>query len=185
LKNKLKELAHIQTGVFAKTVAKGDVAYLQPKYYNETGQLITKLEPDLNSLGVSEKHILKQGDVLFAAKGSKNFATHFDLEEISAAASTSFFVIRIYDKSILSEYLTWYLNHPTTMKILKSFARGTSVPSISKDVLNDLEITVPSIERQKLIFSIDNLRKKERKIQRHLLSLNQSLNEQQLYNALN
>jgi restriction endonuclease S subunit len=184
LKTGLKNIANIQTGVFAKPVAKGDVAYLQPKYFDELGKLITKLEPDLNSVGISKNHILKQGDVLFAAKGSKNFAAQFDLKDMSAAASTSFFVIRIFEKNILPEYLTWYLNHPTTMKFLKAFARGTSIASISKEVLNDLEIIIPSLEKQHLIFKIDDLRSAERQITMRLLSLKQALNQQQLYNAL-
>jgi restriction endonuclease S subunit len=184
LKTELKQIANIQTGVFAKSVAKGDIAYLQPKYFNEMGKLTTKLEPDLNSVGISEKHILKQGDVLFAAKGSKNFAARFDLEDMYAAASTSFFVIRIFDKSILPEYLTWFLNHQTTMRYLKAFARGTSIASISKEVLNDLEIIIPSIKKQQLIFKIDNLRSTEKQITMKLLALKQALDQQQLYNEL-
>jgi restriction endonuclease S subunit len=184
LKTELRHIANIQTGVFAKPVAKGEIAYLQPKYFDELGKLTTKLEPDLNATGISEKHILKQGDVLFAAKGSKNFAAHFDLEDMFAAASTSFFVIRITDRSILPEYLTWFLNHPTTMKFLKSFARGTSIASISKEVLDGLEIIIPSLERQELIYKIDDLRSKETYIRMKLLSLKQALNQQQLYNAL-
>ncbi|WP_299797986.1 restriction endonuclease subunit S [uncultured Maribacter sp.] len=184
MKTELKNIANIQTGVFAKPVAKGDIAYLQPKYFDETGKLTVNLEPDLNSIGISEKHILKQGDVIFAAKGSKNFAARFDLEDVSAAASTSFFVIRIFNKNILPEYLTWYLNHQTTMKYLKSFARGTSIASISKEVLNNLEIIIPSIEMQQLIFKVDDLRSSERRIIMKLLSLKQALNQQQLYNAL-
>lgn len=184
MKTELKHIANIQTGVFAKPVAKGDIAYLQPKYFDELGKLTTNLEPDLNSVGISEKHILKQGDVIFAAKGSKNFAARFDLEDIPAVASTSFFVIKIFEKNILPEYLTWYLNHQTTMKYLKSFARGTSIASISKDVLNELEIIVPSLEKQQLIFKIDDLRTAERQITMKLLSLKQTINQQQLYNAL-
>lgn len=184
MKTELKHIANIQTGVFAKPVAKGDIAYLQPKYFDELGKLTTNLEPDLNSVGISEKHILKQGDVIFAAKGSKNFAARFELEGMSAAASTSFFVIRIFEENILPEYLTWYLNHQTTMKYLKSFAKETSIASISKDILNDLEIIIPSLEKQQLIFKIDDLRSTERQIAMKLLSLKQVLNQQQLYNAL-
>ena len=83
MKKELKHIAKIQTGVFAKTVAKGDIAYLQPKYFDEQGKLTVNLEPDLNSVGVSEKHILKQGDIIFAAKGSKNFAFHFKLQKLA------------------------------------------------------------------------------------------------------
>lgn len=181
----LQNIAQIQTGVFAKTVAKGDVVYLQPKYYDDDGMLTTKVVPDLNSMGISDNHILRSGDILFAAKGNRNFATCFMDRELKAAASTSFFVIRIHDTNVLPEFLTWYVNHPRTMTHLKAFARGSSIPSISKDVLNDLEIRIPRMDKQKLISKIDELRSKEKRMLMGLLSLRQTLNEQQLYNALN
>lgn len=146
--------------------------------------MTTGLVADLNADSFSEKHLLKYGDVLFAAKGSRNFAVHFDLVDMPAAASTSFFVIKITEENILPEYLTWYLNHPITMSYLKAFAKGTSMVSISKEVLNDLEVKIPSLEKQKLIFKIDKLRSSETQIQTKLLSLNQALHQQQLYNAI-
>ena len=44
-------------------------------------------------------HILRQGDVLFAAKGTKNFAALYESKYHTAVASTSFFVIRVHKQS--------------------------------------------------------------------------------------
>jgi restriction endonuclease S subunit len=184
LKKVLKNIADIRTGVFARPVAKGDIAYLQPKYFDEHGKLDVNLEPDLNSLGISQKHLLSKGDVIFAAKGSKNFAYHFNLRALSATASTSFFVIRIQKNAVLPEYLTWYLNHPNTMKYLKAFAKGTSIPSISKAILSNLELPIPTIEKQQLISKINHLQTTEIELIKNILSLKQSLNQYQLYNSL-
>jgi len=184
LKTELKQIANIQTGVFAKTVAKGDMVYLQPKYFDELGKLATELEPDLNSIGISEKHILEQGDVLFAAKGSKNFATHFDLKGMAAAASTSFFVIRIFEKNLLPEYLTWYLKHEKTQQYLKAFARGSAIASISKSVLGDLKLSVPSLEIQNTILRIHSLRIEEKQLKLKIDSLRETQIQQQIINAL-
>ena len=184
LKTALKHLANIQTGIFTKPVAKGDTVYLQPKYFDELGKLTTELVPDLNSIGIAEKHILKQGDVLFAAKGSKNFATLFDFEGMSAAASTSFFVIRIFEKNIFPAYLTWYLNHPKTLKYLKGKARGSSIASISKAVLSDLELPLPSIDNQNSIIGIDELRSTEKQLKLKIDLLREAQIQQQIFNAL-
>jgi len=186
LKTDLKQIANIQTGVFAKTVAKGDMVYLQPKYFDELGKLVTELEHDLNSIGISEKHILEQGDVLFAAKGSKNFATHFDLKGMAAAAaaSTSFFVIRIFDKNLLPEYLTWYLNHEKTQQYLKAFARGSAIASISKSVLGDLKLSVPSLEIQNTILRIHSLRIEEKQLKLKIDALREAQIQQQIINVL-
>ena len=71
---KLNQIASIQTGAFAETVSKGEVVYLKAKHFDENGKLNTILHPDLNINNITEKHLLKPGDVLFAAKGTKNFA---------------------------------------------------------------------------------------------------------------
>jgi hypothetical protein len=67
LKTKLKHIASIQTGFFAKPKTNGEVVYLQAKYFNEAGELISTFHPDLKADDISEKHLLRHGDVLFAA----------------------------------------------------------------------------------------------------------------------
>ena len=92
LKTLIKNITTIQTGLFAKPSGSGDLVYLQSKHFDEFGQLQTVLHPDLKAESISEKHLLKEGDVLFAAKGNKNFATVFENHNEAAVASTSFFV---------------------------------------------------------------------------------------------
>jgi hypothetical protein len=74
LKTLIKDITNIQTGLFAKPAGIGELVYLQSKHFDEYGQLHSDLHPDLAAEGISEKHLLKDGDVLFAAKGTKNFA---------------------------------------------------------------------------------------------------------------
>jgi restriction endonuclease S subunit len=168
LKTTIKHIASIQTGVFAKPVVKGEIAYLQPKYYDENGVLIASLQPDLNAEGISDKHILKQGDVLFASKGTKNFAVLFNDSLLPAVASTSFFVIRLQEQNVLPEFLTWFLNQPHTLGFLKRRAKGTSMASISKAVLADLEISIPDIHTQKLILKVYQLRNSEKALKQQI-----------------
>ncbi|NOY49448.1 MAG: restriction endonuclease subunit S, partial [Chlorobi bacterium] len=152
MKTALKHIASIQTGVFAKPIQKGEIVYLQSKHFDENGELTEILYPDLNVDSKINKqinkHLLEKGDVLFAAKGTKNFAAWYEDDEIPAVASTSFFVIRLNDKNVLPGYLTWFLNHPSTQQLLKTHARGTSIASISKAVLSELEIPIPNIRKQ-------------------------------------
>lgn len=180
----IKHIANIQTGVFAKPIAKGDIIYLQPKYFNKYGKLTTTIEPELNKVGISEKHILHKGDVLFAAKGTKNFATCYKETKKPAVASTSFFVIRLHDQNVLPEFLTWFLNHPKTLRLLKSKARGTAIVSIAKSVLADLEISVPDIQKQKLILKIHNLRNTEIELKQQIETIREKQIQQQIFNAL-
>jgi restriction endonuclease S subunit len=185
LKAKLKHIADIQTGFYAKNpVTKGEVVYLQAKHFNQNGILTSDLHPDLLRNSVSDKHLLMKGDVLFAAKGTRNFASAYKGLEIPAVASTSFFVIRLHEQSILSEYLAWFLNYSDAQKILKSFARGTSIVSISKDVLEDLIISIPSIKTQHTVLKITELREKEISLEQQIFTLREQQIQQQIINAL-
>lgn len=131
-----------------------------------------------------EKHLLKKGDVLFAAKGSKNFAAWYDNDKIPAVASTSFFVIRLIDQNVLPGYLTWFLNHPDTQILLKGQARGSSIASISKAVLSELEISIPSIQKQELILRIFKLRNKEKNLKQQIEELREIEIQNLLINAI-
>lgn len=184
MKIALKHIASIQTGVFAKPIAKGEIVYLQAKHFDENGQIIGLLHPNLNAIGIMEKHFLRQGDVLFAAKGTKNFAAWYESSNMLAVASTSFFVIRLPKINILPEYLAWFLNHPNTQLLLKGKARGTSIASISKSVLAELEIPVPKIQLQKLILKIYHLRKTEKELKQQIETLKEKQIQQQIINAL-
>lgn len=185
MKKSLKDIAIIQTGVFAKPIPKGEIVYLQAKHFDENGELINTLYPDLNTDGKIEKHLLRKGDVLFAAKGTKNFAACYETENIPAVASTSFFVIRLQTEIILPGYLTWFLNHPSTQYLLKGKAIGTSIASISKAVLEELEITIPNIRKQELVLKIHKLRNRERKLKQQIENLREKNIQNQISKAIN
>lgn len=187
MKKTLKDIATIQTGIFAKTESKGDIVYLQAKHFNENGQLHSILHPDLKADNITEKHLLKHGDVLFAAKGTKNFAAWYESKNQPSVASTSFFVIRVqenFSNKILPEFLVWSINHPTAQKFLKANAIGTSIVSISKTVLEDLEISIPDLETQKSILQITTLRNAEKNLLRKIDSLRERKIQQQIINAI-
>jgi len=184
LRTTLIHIATIQTGVFAKPIQNGEIVYLQAKHFDENGELIETLYPDLNSDNRIEKHLLQKGDVLFAAKGTKNFAAWYDDDSIPAVASTSFFVIRLHEKNVLPGYLTWFLNHPRTQLLLKTHARGTSIASISKAVLSDLEIPIPDIQKQKIILKIFKLRNKEKNLKQQIETLREKEIQHLLINAI-
>ena len=185
LKKAIKDITYIQTGLFAKPSGFGELVYLQSKHFDENGQLVAVLHPDLLAEGVSEKHILKSGDVLFAAKGAKNFATVFEKHNQPSVASTSFFVLRLKNNQVLPEYLVWFLNNPQTQVLLKGQAIGTSIPSISKQVLENLEITIPRIETQRTILEITKLRNVEKSLKQKIEALREKQIQQQIINAIN
>jgi len=184
LKSLIKDITNIQTGLFAKSAGIGELVYLQSKHFDECGQLHSVLHSDLPAEGISEKHLLKDGDVLFAAKGTKNFAAVFENHNEPSVASTSFFVIRPTDNKVLPQFLAWFLNNHTTQTLLKGQAIGTSIPSISKQVLENLEMPVPDIKTQKAIIEISKLRNKEKSLKQKIETLREKQIQQQIINAI-
>ena len=180
----IKDITTIQTGLFAKPAGVGELVYLQSKHFDEYGQLDSVLYPDLPAEGISEKHLLKDGDVLFAAKGTKNFAAIFENHNEPSVASTSFFVIRPTGNVVLPQFLAWYLNNPATQTLLKGQAIGTSIPSISKQVLENLGIPVPEIKTQKAIVEISKLFNQEKALKHKIEVLREKQIQQQIINAI-
>jgi len=181
---KLKEIASIQTGLFAKPLAMGEVVYLQSKHFDDQGTLLAALHPDLLLADISLRHLLQPGDVLFAAKGTKNVAAVYEEHYPKAVASTSFFVIRLSNPDVLPDYLAWFLNNPATQAALKAQAMGTSIPSISKQVLEEVDVPIPSFEIQTIVVSISRLRIVEKTILGRLESLRDKQIQYQLINSI-
>lgn len=160
---KLNNIATIQTGVFAKTTPNPDALYLQQSDFDGNGELRNTTQPTI--IVANQKHLLTAGDLLLASKGNNNMCVIVPEIEQTCVPSPSFLVIRLHDKSaILPEFVAWYLNLPTTQNTLAAQARGTSIMSISKATLEDLEIPVPSVERQKKYIELSKLQKLEQQL---------------------
>jgi restriction endonuclease S subunit len=67
---------------------------------------------------------------------------------------------------------------------LKANAIGTSMASISKAVLEDLEISIPDIKTQETILRISNLRNKENQLKQQIEILRDKQIQQQIINAI-
>jgi restriction endonuclease S subunit len=183
----LKNIATIKTGVFAKPNSEGVITYLQAKHFGDNWQLERNIHSFLRISSISEKHLLSYGDILFAAKGTNNFAAWYKDKDIPAVASTSFFVIRLIDdfqNKILPEFLAWYINHPISQRFLKARARGTSMVSISKAVLEELKIPIPDLQTQQTILKITHLRKTEKELQQKISMLREKQIQQKIINSI-
>lgn len=179
----LADMAQIQTGIFVRLAPEMKACYLQAKHFDETGALVASLFPELDTREIAERHLLRGGDVLFCAKSAKNFATVVQKEWLPAVASTSFFVIRTTNY-LNPDFLAWWLNHPVTMASLKSQALGTSLPSISKSVLESVEILLPDHAVQNTILAVTHLRKQEKQLQQRLDALREMQVQHTIFQSL-
>ena len=143
---------------------------MQIKDFEINNNTTSNLEPSIKDNGNISNHLLLEGDLLFAAKGTSNFCVVYNISIGKAVASSSFFVIRIKNTEVNPYFLCWFLNSHDILKTLKNHAVGSSIPSITKSMIQDIEFELPSIEKQRLIMEISNLQKKEEELYRSISS---------------
>ncbi|MCB0837559.1 MAG: restriction endonuclease subunit S [Bacteroidetes bacterium] len=181
---KLKHLTKIQSGIFAQTGLWEDVIYLQAKYFDDNGNLSKLVKPDLKLDNRIIKYLLREGDILFAGKGTKNFAVLYRETMGPAIASTTFLVIRMENqKKLKPEFLTWWLNHPKSQLYFKTHAKGSSTPLISKKVLGELEVPVPTLKKQAIIGEVQRLWQRKEEIESRITQLEEKITQHQLFMA--
>lgn len=185
MKTRIKYIASIQTGIYETPNITGNVYYIQARHFNKEGVFDPTVKPNLKLDDKLKNHLLQSGDILLAAKGLNNFSVVYNNGIGSAVASSMFLVIRVKSPKIISpDYLSWFFNHPQSQKYFQACSKGSAITSITKSVVEDLEIAIPSIEKQKAILKIHNLHLKEIKIKSEIESLREKQIQQHIINAL-
>lgn len=183
----LGNIANIGTGVFAQPGSLGNVIYLQLSHFNLHGDLKRIAFPDLPMEHRLEKHLLHGSEVLFAAKGSRNFAWAYKPSTGKAVASSAFFVIRLvqeFHSQALPAYLAWYINQPWSQLYFGGIAKGTALHSISKSSLEALEIALPPMSKQNTIIHFSKLKKRELDLKNRIEQLQSTKIQKLLYQAI-
>lgn len=182
---KLNAIADINSGVYSNTITNGEVYYFQARDFDGNRQIVNNLTPTLNFSENLKKHFLQIGDVLIVAKGASFLSAVYDGTYAPAVASTVFLVIKLRSKKeVLPAFISWYLNLPSTQAELMNEAKGTSVHSINKSVLQNLEIPVPSKTKQEKLLKIMELRNSERQLEKRIELLKEKKMNQLITQAI-
>lgn len=181
---KLKDLVKIRSGVYTKTAFKGDVLYVQATDISNIENQDEFLGAKVMGVDIGNQHTLVDGDVLLIAKGLPNKAVVFKAGEERAVASSSYLVFYHVTDKIMPDYLTWYINtEPVQLEIMQ-MAIGTSILSVSKASVGELDIPVPSLEKQSKVVEIAKLAKREKVIREDLCALRDKSIQYQLLKKL-
>jgi len=108
---------------------------------------------------------LQPGDVVFVARGTRNFAVSLQDVPRPAVCSQYFFLLRVKPTSgMLPDFLAWQINGAPAQRYLASNAEGSDQLSIRRGVLESLPIVVPPIAKQGLIVALAHQATQEKKI---------------------
>jgi len=106
--------------------------------------------------------ILKMGDILFMARGTRNFSIQLKQIPDAVLAAACFFIVRAMNEVVVPGYLCWYLNQaPVEQYLGRHSGRGVHMPVVRRSVLENIEVPVPSLEIQQKIMQIDELMREE------------------------
>ncbi|MEK7538664.1 MAG: restriction endonuclease subunit S [Patescibacteria group bacterium] len=114
---------------------------------------------------------LEYNDVLLVSRGSGlgSFrATVFALDETNVIASSSVHIIRIKDVTVLPKYISLYLNSDDGQKKISQVVTGGSyIQSILRKNLEDIDIPIPPMIKQKSIIALhENIKRQEEILER-------------------
>jgi len=112
---------------------------------------------------------LKSDDILFMARGARNFSVLIDKPPDNVLAAACFFIVRISDVEILPEYLCWYLNQSPVEQYLKRFSgRAVHMPVVRRAVLESIDIPLAPVKVQKQVAGLTALMMKEQHLYKKL-----------------
>ena len=166
MKKRIDEIAEIQTGFQFRQKLEPDPAgahyVVQAKDIDHLGH---RLDPaSLWAVSLPRQpgnEILRAGDVLYLAKGRRNYATPIGHLPGNTVAAAYFFVLRPRSQAIQPEYLAWYINQPPVQGGLVDFFRGTGIPFIRMEDFAALEVPIPPLDVQERIVALHALALRE------------------------
>lgn len=169
MKKKIKEFASVQMGYSFRSrlesVEGGDVSVIQMKDLldNNTVSCNDLLRIDKDS--VKEHHLVRKGDLVFRSRGQIT-TTAIVLEDPGkAVVAAPLLRIRVsMVDGVLPEYLNWYISQSDAQIFLTSRAGGTAQKMIGKETIEDMEIPLPTLGKQKNIIELSSLITKEKEL---------------------
>ncbi len=185
MKTKIKEIVSIQFGYYSKPDKEGGIPYLQARNFTEDGVLINNFDAYISIQTVSRAMLLRKGQILFAGKGNRFFASAYQEDWGEVIASSLFYVLEVQDETVLPEYLAAVLNLPKNIAYFQQAGTGSNILSLRKKELEDFEIEIPTLELQRKIIKIRRLHQKELELTDHIREQKKILYQASISKILN
>lgn len=166
MKIKIKKLATVQMGYSFRSrleaVEGGNVSVIQMKDLLDGNTVGCDDLVRINMEAMKDHHLAQRGDLVFRSRGHVTTAAVLLEDPGKAVVAAPLLRIRVTkpDK-ILPEYLNWYISQRDAQIFLTSRAKGTVQKMISKQAIEELEVALPSLEKQKNIVELAMLSARE------------------------
>ena len=170
----LAKLATVQAGYAFRgkipAVADGNTLAIQIKDLAEDGEINWQNVIRTTIDNPKSKDLLVTGDIIFAARGQRNYAAVVTPKHLPVVCAPHYFVIRIKKQdTVLPEFLTWQLNQHDAQRYFAKTAEGSLQVSINRSVLESTPLVIPDIKSQKLLVALNESAKQEKRILNKLI----------------
>lgn len=122
-----------------------------------------------------ERDCVSSGDIVLRSRGSSYRAAVLPECPPGTVAIAPLYVLRLREAGLLPTYLMWFINQPASQAVLATNARGTHIPTVSREAFAKLEVIVPPLADQQRIVEIDTLLRGERELSLRLLEKREQL----------
>lgn len=155
MKTPLAHIAEVRMGYSFRSRleadAQGDIAVIQMKDIDDANLLHPEGLARIQMPDMKNHHLIQEGDLFFRSRGTTNSAALAGGNLGRAILAAPMLLIRPKTEIVEPAYLQWFINHSATQSVLARQSAGTNVKMIGKGALDDLVITVPPLEKQRLI----------------------------------
>jgi restriction endonuclease S subunit len=118
-----------------------------------------------------EPQWLSPDSIIFAARGSRNFAYTLDGVPQQAVCAPQFFVISPHiPDAVDPAFLAWQINQRPAQEYIAQTATGAAMPNVRRKALEALPIVLPPIEQQRQIAELYRASREERAILARLMA---------------
>ena len=143
-------------------VESGDVSVIQMKDLRDDHTVDCDDRVKVEMKEVKEHHLVRKGDLVIRSRGLLTTSAIVPEEPGNAVVAAPLLRIRVGNSGkVLPEYLNWYINQRDAQAFLHSRAIGTAQKMIGKEALEELEVFVPDLSRQKNIVEMAALSARE------------------------
>ena len=159
MKIKVKELATVQMGYSFRSrleaVEDGGVAVIQMKDLRDDNTVDCGALAMIGMDDVKRHHLAQRGDLIFRTRGLLTTSAILLDDPGQAVVAAPLLRIRVIEpQAVLPEYLNWYISQRDAQIFLAGRARGTAQRMISKQAIEELEVALPTLEKQKAIVEL-------------------------------
>lgn len=186
---KLDSIAEIRAGVTlrgrdaTRPVLEGPIRLVRIGDISRDGRIapesIIRIHP---AESIGPDLFLRPGDVLVAARGTRNTAAVFNLDLPGAIAGAQFFVLRPKGQ-VLPEFLAWFLRSEPVSRYFDNRRKGTYVQLIQRADIAEIEVPLPPMDEQRRIVAMADLVEQEHILSTRLAELRSRYRSQLLLQA--